>query len=326
MNEYDVIAIAEASRCSSSSHSIQVDYFITSGIKYFTCEGLGPIECHLLNKYKDPELLGLFTLSGNGTRTLLNKTKNVIFVPTDYYMMYIKNPRILDLLPKEISQNLEMDADGRVINYNETNVNQEYSELHEQIKHALANKKPRDKFWLDNIVKFISTNKLFILGYKLELGKFGIGSVIRKIKGNKFLSIGIGVIANFQLSIVKIVYPNVPQLSDHSANMFDPDVNFMIDDAYKYVNLTRFEKTVLADINNRKSIFIWTKSLPPKATFHQFPWGLSPPIVGTLVRPKKKGDQVKINIKKYNGYETPVHIYDALLMLNESIFNADITI
>lgn len=329
MEKYDVIAIAEASRCSSNSHEIQAEYFVLSGINNFTCEGLGPIECYILNKYKDPELLKFFTLSGNGTRTIMSKKKETIFIPTDYYQLYVKHPRMLELIPKIIADNLEIDIEGKVIKYNlanTSNMNQrEDIDLHHGIHRALNNTLSRVEFMKNNVVEFIESSRLFILGYSLELGEYGFGKEIRRIKGDKFISIGIGVTANFQLNFVRVVYSGVPPLKEHLPNLYDPENTFMIDDAYKYLNLSTFEKS-LVFTSKRKSIFVWTKTLKPSATFHQFPWGISPPIVGSILRLKKNGGEPTLKVKKYKGYETPVHIYDALIMLNESLYNGDVTI
>lgn len=325
MNKYDVIAIAESSRYSESSHKIQAEYFISSGIINFTSEGLGPIECYILNKYKNPDHINMFTLTGNGTRTLLNMTNDVTFIPIDYFKLFIKNNEMLKLIPNVIASNLVMDVDGLIIDYKLDSdyafSNIEDKNLHTYILNVMNNKSDRLEFMFKNLVNFIKTNKLFILGYKFELGKFGIGLEIKKLIGDKFISIGIGVISNFQINLLRMMYNVLPNIDDHVNNIFAPDAEFMVDDIYKYIHLTKFEKGLKFE---GSSLFIWTKKLSPTATFHQFSNGLSPPLLGTI---KKKDEKiVSLNFKKYQGYSTPVHIYDALIILRESIYNPDNTI
>jgi len=326
MDKYDVIAIAEASRGSETSHIIQSKYFKLSGIKYFTCEALGPVECYILNKYKDPKLISLFTLTGFGTRTQMIESPDIVFVPTDYFVMFIKSQEMLNLLPPLIVSGLVTAPDGRIIRYNDPNDTLHGDELtlHLAIKRSLGNNEDRHKFWSRNIVEFIEHNKLFIVGYRLSLHKFDLGSLIRDIKGDKFISIGMGAIANFQMPILHKLYSGKPpSIETHLENMHAPDASFTVDNVYKYINLTRFEKTLDPKIRDQ---LIFTNKMSAKATFHMFPFGQSPGLLGKIMKAPKSGESQYIEFTKYNGFEVPVNIFDAIIFLNESIYNSDMSI
>jgi len=324
MEKYDVIAISEASRGSETSHIVQSKYFKLSGIKYFTCEALGPIECYVLNKYKDPKMINLFTLTGFGTRTQMLECPDVIFIPTDYYALFIKSTELLKLLPPLIAAGLVIAPDGRVVKYNDPNDTLHGDELllHLNIKKALGNNEDRYKFWARNIVEFIEHNRLFIVGYRLSLHKFDLGSLLKDLKGDKFISIGMGALTNFQMPILRKLYTKkLEKLDIHFENMHAPDAQFTVDNVYKYINLTRFEKSL--DI---KEQFIWTNKLSSKSTFHIFPFGYSPYLLGKIVKPSKYEDSPTVIFTKYTGFEVPVDIYDAIIFLKESIYNADMSI
>lgn len=324
MNEYDVIAISEASRGSETSHMVQSKYFKLSGIKYFTCEALGPIECYILNKYKDPKMINLFTLTGFGTHTQMTESPDIIFVPTDYYALFIKSKELLNLLPPLIASGLTMAPDGRVVKYNDPNDTLHGDELalHLNIKRALGNNDDRYKFWARNIIEFIEHNRLFIVGYRLSLHKFDLGSILKNLKGDKFITIGMGALTNFRMPILRKLYTKKLEKMDiHFENMHAPDAQFTVDNVYKYINLTRFEKSLRPEEQ-----FILTKTLSPKATFHMFPFGYSPYLLGKIMKASKNEDSPSIIFIKYSGFEVPVNIYDAIIFLKESIYNADMSI
>lgn len=324
MDNYDVIAICESSRNSETSHKIQAKYFKKSGINNFTSEALTPIECYILNKYKNPDLLNMCNLSGLGTRTQLKTSSNIIFVPTDYFVMYIKDKELLNYLPPIIAKNLQFNNEGRIIKYidHDETLHGDDLTLHLDIKKSLNNKEGRYTFWFKNIMEFVEFNKLFIVGFGFYLIDGAFGYHMRKLKGDKFLSIGMGAISNFQIGILVKVYNKFPTQQEHKENMTAPDAKYFVGDIYNFINLTKFEKTIDP---NADETFIFTNELPPSSRFHLIAPPNSVPMVGSIKK-STKGGKIDITYKKYNGFEVNVKLFDAIIMMKESVYNPDMTV